>query len=138
MNISERMKAAHEHFNSLIEKHGWAAHYVPLDRDHINYHTHGVELNYKHLDFQITLPLDQSSTHGVTTRLINDVKLGTVFEEGKEYYGYLKEGYKIGFKKYVECGRDVLRVLICDSNNLLPYEEDCDKDYKYQLDVLED
>lgn len=31
------MNQMHEHFESLIEKYGWASHYVPLDRNHINY-----------------------------------------------------------------------------------------------------
>jgi hypothetical protein len=135
--MTERFKAATEAFNGMIRKNGWAAHYVPLDEHHINYHTHGVQESYGHQDFQIVLPLGQNMAHILTNAIIERVKAGEVFEEDKPYLGLMKEGYPISFKKFVECGRDVLRILICDKNKLLPGEEGCNPGFVRQLDVLE-
>lgn len=79
-----------------------------------------------------------SSAHGVTSRIIEDIKKGKTFEEDKEYLGYLKEGYPIIFKLYTECERPVLRIILCDQNKLMPNNEKCDKYYKRQFDVIEE
>jgi hypothetical protein len=133
-----RMEQMHKHFEDLIKQYGWASHYVPLDEYHINYHTHGLFKNYGHYNLQITLPLDMESAHGVVGRIIKDIKIGKKFEEDIEYLGYLKEGYPIKFKMFMECDRPVLRVILCDQNKLMPEDENCDEYYKRQLDVLEE
>lgn len=136
--LEARRKVVDAHFDELIRVHGWASHCVPLDNLHMNYHTHGVEMNYKHLDFQITFNIAMQTAHIIVGNLIAEVKDGRTFEEGMTVTGFLQGDYKLGFKKYMECGRDVLRVLIPDSNNFLPTDERCHKDYKSQLDVLTD
>jgi hypothetical protein len=138
MNKKARIAEMHRYFESLIEKYGWASHYVPLDQYHINYHTHGVQENYNHYDLQIVLPLEMGTANGLAGRIIEDIKQGKVFEPGMVYYGYLKEGYPITFKIYSECGRSVLRIILCDQNKLIPTDEGCDIYYKKQIDVLDD
>lgn len=134
----KRMKQMQQHFQNLIDEYGWASHYVPLDEYHINYHTHGLYENYEHPDLQITLPLDMNSCQGIAIRIIADIKKGKFFEIGQKYYGYLKEGYPIEFKEFVECDRQVFRVILCDQNKKMPNENVCDKYYKKQYDILDD
>lgn len=138
MNQFEQMEAMHKHFENLIKTHGWASHYVPLNEYHINYHTHGLYENYDHYDLQIVLPLEMPEAHGVAGRIIDDIKKGKFFEPGQKYYGYLKEGYPIEFKEFIECDRSVLRVILCDQNKKMPNDKGCDKYYKKQIDILED
>lgn len=133
-----RAKETQKHFDKQIKKYGWAAHYVPYDDYHINYHTHGLYEKYKHHDFQITLPVSAENAHGIIHGLIEDVKKGQKFEVNLDYIGYLGSGYRIQFKQFVECGRPVLRLLFPDKNGKMPFDSDCDKYFKMQLDVLDD
>lgn len=128
----KRFNEVSNQFDDMIRKNGWASHYIPYD-NRINYHTHGVELTYNHLDFQITFPMPMESAHHIAGVLVQAVKDGEKFEEGKEYVGYLVGEYKLSFKKYMENGRDVLRVLLPDENNRLPHEQGCKGIYKKQL-----
>jgi len=138
MNQHEQFLKIQQHFEDLIKEYGRASHYVTLDQYHNNFHTHGLLENYDHPDLQITLPLDMNSSQGIAIRIIADIKEGKFFEVGQKYYGYLKEGYPIEFKEFVECDRPVLRVLLCDQNKKMPSEKGCDKYYKKQLDILDD
>lgn len=44
--------------NEMLEEYGWYMDIVPAeeyDEIHANYHTHGVQDNFNHMDFQIVL-----------------------------------------------------------------------------------
>ena len=133
-----KFEQARNNFNGLIEKYGWAAHYVLLDANHINYHTHGLVENFNHCDLQIVLPISMEAAHGVVSKMIDDIKNGLKFYEGIKYTGYIKQGYDVKFMSFTECERPVLRVLFPDSKGYIPDQNECEEGFKYQLDVLED
>jgi hypothetical protein len=115
---------------------GWQADIVPAseyDGIHANYHTHGVKENFNHLDFQVVLPISPSQTHAVVASIIEKVKEGKVYEEGVLYDDILTT-FPMGFKKFVENGRDVLRLMIPDNKGRLPDDPECDEFFKIQLD----
>jgi len=99
-----------------LEKTGWLAHSVvddvktPLG---VNFHTHGIKENFNHTDFQIVLPLRPEIAHSFFNLLVEEIKNGKTFEAGKEYDN-LTIGYITRFINAKECGRDVLRMLICN------------------------
>lgn len=135
MSKFEQMQS---YFNTLIEKYGWASHYVPLDENHINYHTHGLMENYNHCDLQITLPVSMEVAHGIISKMVDDIKNGLKFYEGIKYTGYIKQGYDVKFMLFKECERPVLRVLLPDSKKVMPDQSGCEEIFKYQLDELND
>jgi Domain of unknown function (DUF4262) len=120
----------------MIEEYGWymdAIFAEEYDDIHANYHTHGVQENFNHMDFQIVLNMDPEIANDIFFTLIDEISSGTRFEEGNEYSDII-EGFKVTFKQYKEMGRDVLRVLLPDEDGVLPIEENCDQYYKSQLD----
>lgn len=120
----------------MLEEYGWYMDIVPAeeyDEIHANYHTHGVQDNFNHMDFQIVLNMDPEIAHQIFIGLIIDISNGKSFVEGEEYPDII-EGLNVGFKEYKEMERDVLRVLLPDRNGTLPTEENCDNNYKIQLD----
>lgn len=120
----------------MLEEYGWYMDIVPAeeyDDVHANYHTHGVQDNFNHMDFQIVLDMDSEIAHQIFVELIIDVSNGKSFIEGKEYPDII-EGFNVAFKQYKEMERDVLRVLLPDRNGTLPTEGICEEYYKIQLD----
>lgn len=120
----------------MLEEYCWymdAIFAEEYDDIHANYHTHGVQENFNHMDFQIVLNMDPEIANDIFLTLIDEINSGTRFEEGNEYSDII-EGFKVTFKLYKEMGRDVLRVLLPDENGVLPTEENCDQYYKSQLD----
>ncbi|MBM7648081.1 hypothetical protein JOC78_001021 [Bacillus ectoiniformans] len=122
--------------NQMLEEYGWymdAIYAEEYDGVHANYHTHGVQENFNHVDFQIVLDMNPKVVNDIFYTLIDFIKSGRKFEESKEYTDII-EGFKVGVKQYKEMGRDVLRVLLPDENGTLPTENDCNEYYKSQLD----
>ncbi|HWL22650.1 MAG TPA: DUF4262 domain-containing protein [Ureibacillus sp.] len=120
----------------MLAEYGWymdAIFAEEYDGIHANYHTHGVQENFNHMDFQIVLNMDPEVANDIFFTLIDDINKGKRFEEGKEYSDIL-EGFKVTFKQYREMGRDVLKVLLPDEDGIFPTEENCDEYYKTQLD----
>ena len=120
----------------MLEEYGWYMDIVPAeeyDEVHANYHTHGVQENFNHMDFQIVLDMDPEIAHQIFVDLIIDVSNGKSFIEGKEYPDIIV-GFNVAFKEYKEMKREVLRVLLPDRNGALPTEEICEEYYKIQLD----
>lgn len=120
----------------MLEEYGWYMDVIfaeEYDEIHANYHTHGVQENFNHMDFQIILNMDPEVANQIFFDLVNDVSNGERFVEGKEYSGII-EGFNIAFKEYKEMGRSILRVLLPDENGILPTEQTCHEDYKIQLD----
>ena len=101
-----------------LEKYGWYAHMVtdndPQSPTGVNIHTHALAELWNHPDFQCVFPIDPRIVMTVWHQIINDIKKGKFFEANIDYEGYLQGGYKIRFIEAKECGRQVLRMLICD------------------------
>ncbi|MEI2467797.1 ribonuclease E inhibitor RraB [Niallia taxi] len=122
--------------NKMLKQFGWYMDVIlaeEYDDIHANYHTHGVEENFSHQDFQIVLDMDPEIANDVFFTLVDEVKKGRRFKEGKVYTNIITD-FNIAFKQYKEMNRKVLRVLLPDENGKLPIESDCDEYYKHQLE----
>jgi hypothetical protein len=135
----KRFKLMEEKFAAMIQENGWAAHYVSVDENHINCHTHGAMEKLGHLDLQIVLPVPAVSANHILKILMNRIKDGMKYQEGEMYLEALRNDHPdcpIYFKKFRETGRDVLRVILPDVNNLHP-GQGCVPLFERQLDDLE-
>lgn len=135
--LEERRRQVDLHFQKMIQVYGWAMHAVPAsDGEHANYHTHGVAENFKHLDFQITLPIDPQVAHGVIACAIKNVEDGVTYMDDTYYDDIIKDN-KVLMKKFTEQGRDVLRIILPDLAGRFPHEDECGEIYKTQQDDFE-
>ncbi|SEN50448.1 DUF4262 domain-containing protein [Lihuaxuella thermophila] len=117
--------------NEMLEKYGWYIHYQ-TDGNRIDAHTHGLSENFNHPDLQIVLPISHEAVQGIFRELVDQIKEGKVFEEGKRYDAMIGGKYQVEFIKVPESGREVLRILFPDPKGKLPSEEDCDPMYRRQ------
>ena len=77
---------------------------------------------------------NQSLINSIAQQIVKDKR---VFEPDVEQDNVIGGGYKVIFKEFQEGGRTVLRVLLPDSDGLLPTNPDCAPRYKNQLNVIE-
>jgi hypothetical protein len=120
----------------MLDECGWymdAIYAEEFDEIHANYHTHGIQENLNHMDFQLVFNLPPEVVNDIFFTLVADIRSGIKFEVNKVYSDIL-EGHNVAFAQYIEMGRDVLRVLLPDENGKLPTEDDCDEYYKLQLE----
>ena len=122
--------AIEERERQNMETVGWYAHYVP-DADDcpygINYHTHGSDHSFNHLDMQVCLAADPQTLHHVLSIAVGKIKEGAKFEHGKTYDDLIEpangEGtYKVLMLEAEECGRKVLRLIMPDKHGKLDGE----------------
>ena len=125
-----------ERDEKMIAEHGWVMHAVPAtcyDGIHANYHTHGLEVSCGHTDLQIVLPINPRTAHAILNDIIDDIKAGKKYESGKQYDDVII-GFDVLMVKFIEGGRDVLRIIFPDPIGLFPNDEFCLSDYKAQID----
>lgn len=123
----------------MLKKLGWYMDAIFADEYndiHANYHTHGVQENFNHLDFQIVLNMDPEVANNIFFTLIDNVKNGITYEVDKQYSNVI-DGFNIIFKQYKEIDRVVLRVLLPDEDGILPTDDKCDEVYKAQLEYYD-
>ncbi|MER2005838.1 MAG: DUF4262 domain-containing protein [Psychrobacillus sp.] len=125
-----------------LKNNGWLSHHVfetELREFNglANSHTHGLEENFGHLDFQMVLPINPSITESIFTILAERVKAGEVFEEGKEYYEIITN-FPVHFKEFSSDSRKVLRLILPDENGKTPKDSDCKEPYNRQYEQLKD
>lgn len=100
----------------------------------VNNHTHGME-KYNHLDFQLVLNVKPQEVG----RLLNT--MGQRVQKGEQFYpGNMVKGLymdcDVRLDLFKETGRDVLRLIIPDANNIFPESSDCMEPYKYQTQTM--
>jgi len=114
------MKAMKEKEAGFLKNPGWFAHYVPDPTypNGMNVHTHGLEENFKHLDLQICLAMDQRICHQILNNAIGEIKAGKKFEAGEKYDDVIEASpaykdlkLKVLFLEAEEGGRKVLRMI---------------------------
>jgi hypothetical protein len=109
----------------FMQKYGWHAHIVRDDDTcpfGYNFHTHGLDVSFDHLNFQACIPVDPEIPHAVISDLISMIKEGRIFIEGDVVRGLLKGGdgtYGITFKIVTSNGEDLLRIIFPDVNGSL-------------------
>lgn len=106
--------AANKFEADAIKKYGFYIHFVPNDcgcPHHMNIHTHGILEVFKHKDLQICFPLPQQVALETLHNVVHYIKDGKTFVSGKKYSGIIRN-YNIEFIDAIECGREVLRLLV--------------------------
>lgn len=100
--------------------HGWFAHYVSDDPETpfgINYHTHGFQESFGHMDIQFCFPAPYQQIHQLFAQVVDNIKGGRKYEPGQKYDDILRGDYDVEFIEAMECGRKVLRMCLPDKNN---------------------
>ena len=96
-----------------------------------NAHTHGME-KYAHPDFQLVLSLPIQEIGRILNELGFRVRAGERFKPGDMVSG-IYEDCHVRLDEFEESGRKVLRVIIPDTRNRFPEEEQCGDMYRLQL-----
>lgn len=96
-----------------------------------NFHTHGMD-KYNHPDFQLVLGCNMQLAGYILNTLGARVRAGERFKDG-DYVKGIFEDCDVRLDTYEETGRNVLRVIVPDANNLFPDEAGCDMYYWVQL-----
>ena len=96
-----------------------------------NFHTHGLE-QYNHPDFQLVLDYDLGTAADILNALGECVSNGEKFKAG-DYVKGIFEDCDVRLDVFEESGRDVLRVIVPDANNIFPDEEGCQSSFCHQM-----
>jgi hypothetical protein len=98
----------------MLASYGWYTHMVEdyTIKTGTNFHTHGFDLSWDHLDIQIVVP-NQQICHAVAALLAQKIKEGKKFKPNKKYPGVLGK-HPIKFMKTKEDDRQVLRCILPD------------------------
>ena len=122
----EQVQAWHD---EQMAKHGWFAHFVFDDVEKpngINFHTHGLDQTYDHLDFQIVLPLQHKTAHSIFWELARMLEAGRRFSSGDRVSNVISN-YDIKLVQVEDNGRNVLRIIFPDAAGHLEKEELAEK-----------
>jgi hypothetical protein len=119
-----------------MKRHGWICHFVTDDESSptgLNLHTHGLQENYQHPDFQIVVLLPEKVGHSILIALADRVKAGEKFQD-RQKVDEIIQRFPVKLIDAVECGRPVLRVILPDPRGKLdlgeigdPYARQYDK-----------
>lgn len=107
----------------LFDKFGWIIHMVANDDGSLNAHTHGLPEKYGHIDLQIALNMPPNVIGSVMHTIVDEIAAGRTFKEGEIADKIIKPPYKVTFVKRMECGREVLRVIIPDKDGNLEQDK---------------
>jgi hypothetical protein len=136
MGTDEALNLLLAHEDEILKKYGWVAHYVAdMPGKAIDYHTHGIREGHNHMDFQVVYPLDPKLIHQMIHGLYATVKAGGVIPVETRYSEVL-QGYDVYFKVYQQSGRNVLRMILPDKKNLFPFDDGCDPNFLFQMEVI--
>lgn len=140
--MNKRIAEIKRQEREMLREHGWLMHHVFETSAHefgglANQHTHGLEENYGHKDFQMVLPIDPRITHSLFKTIAERIKAGDEFIEGKEYNNII-QNFNVHFKEVTENDRTVLRLILPDENGKTPTDKDCKKPYNRQYETLND
>ncbi len=119
-----------------MNKYGWICHFVATGDEQtstgFNAHTHGLQENHQHADFQIVIPLPEKVAHAIFITLADRVKAGEKFAAGQKLDEVIQQ-MQVKLIDAVECGRAVLRVILPDKAGKLDLGEIADP-YATQYD----
>lgn len=101
----------------MISKQGFFCHMVfpESENDLANYHTHGLPQSSDHPDIQVVIALSKDQYGPIIHGVYEKIKDGTKFEVGIQYDEIIRN-MPVEFIWAVESGRDVLRMILPDTN----------------------
>ena len=97
-----------------------------------NAHTHGME-RYNHPDFQVVLNWPDNEIARILNTFGLWVQEGKTFVSGDTVSG-IYEDCDVRLEEFEETGRNVLRIIVPDKNNVFPSDKNCM--YPYTLQTL--
>jgi len=132
------MKAVRQKETDGFLKYGFFIHFVPDtgDTPMVNIHTHCLPQSFDHPDIQIVFPLPTDIFYPVLHGMVDQIREGQRFEDGKFYYKVITN-FPVKCIASTECGRPVIRVLFPDPNGKFPGENGVNELYRKQTDLLE-
>jgi hypothetical protein len=122
----------------MFREHGWFAHYVHNACDapyHTNIHTHGISQSFGHPDLQICFPLSMEQGQGILHGAVDQIQSGVRIVPRVAHGGLLQD-YNVGVVAAIECGREVMRIVIPGSDGNTG-ERSIDPDFADQWTLLE-
>ena len=99
-----------------------------------NAHTHGLKA-FTHKDFQIVLDIGRENTVFLLNAMAERVRDGETFSDGERVKG-IYDDCEIKLASVKEGNREVLRILIPDSENRFPGDDNCAYPYSEQERVI--
>lgn len=103
-----------------MQKCGWFTHYVFDDgsgqlklHNGVDFHTHGMDETYHHLDFQIVFPISEKIVNSIFWGFADLLKEGNQFASGDRVSGIIKN-YDVLLLEVENGGRRVLRIILPD------------------------
>lgn len=99
-----------------LKNPGWFIHAIGNDENYpfnVNFHTHGLQENYNHLDLQLICPVPVPVVQGIFNFIVDQIKEGVVFESGQMVEGIFG-GLFVKLEKAEEGEREILRVIVPD------------------------
>lgn len=144
-NTSKRKFNKKKEKSNMKSNYNWQIHSIKNgckcenDYDYIfdmipgaaNFYTHGLE-QYDHPDFQLVLDYELETAADILNALGERVRNGEKFNAG-DYVKGIFEDCDVRLDVFEESGRDVLRVIVPDSNNIFPDEEGCSSSFCHQM-----
>ncbi len=114
------MEELHKKEAECLKKDKFYVHLVAEeDGRRINAHTHGLVENFSHPDLQIVAAIPPKIIMRIFWDIVGQLKEGKTFQDGKKYKGVIGNNLEVLFWKTRETGRDVLRIILPDSNGNL-------------------
>ncbi len=139
-NECEYRKLGSEEFKrrekEMKEKYGFCIHFIP-DVDPYDAHTHGL-CDYMHPELQIRLNLDCKTLKVILNLLGDKIKKGEKFKHKQIIknedictlpFTFVNAGYD-------DDNKEVLRIILPDKNGLMPWDYNCDSEFKKQMKDL--
>ena len=119
-NMSVEEREASE--KKAVDEHGWYCH-AKLSGDTesptgINYHTHGCQESYGHMDFQVVAGIPPEAGYALFSNLIHLIKKGSKFGN-RDVSNEIIENMPVMLVEAQEDGRTVLRVISPDKKGTL-------------------
>ena len=130
-----RIEQAH---TQMIKEFGFIVEAVMDDPETpfgYNVHTHGLSAKFNHPDLQIVFPMDPRIAHMILTNAANLIKAGSHFNDGDISEDLLADNVKTKFISAIECGRQVLRIILPDTKFCLEKDQ-MEQEYAKQFEKL--
>jgi len=119
-----------EQIKKWLDAVGFYVHFIIGEP--FNYHTHGLEQSFDHLDLQIAFPLPREVAMPIINTLVGLIKSGQEIKDGMILFNIIRD-YCVKAYKTIEDGRSVIRILLPDVRGMFPDDIRCDDAYKIQM-----
>ena len=109
----------------------WIIHAV-FSEEGYSFHTHGLDKK-NHKEIEIALDIDPNSAANILHKIVDDIERGKVYKD-KDTIRFKEEGPDAIFVETKgKLSEDILlRLVLPDKNNKMPWDEGCEEGFKDQ------